>query len=162
MTTAQPTVRLAVRLPWVWTVVDADEAGLAQPASPGDAPGELAARLARVHPAMLATLVVPIVDEAGARQEILMASMAAYLLPGTDLAVPEQDSTLHVTNAVRLAEDTSVDFISLTISVVSAEHDVTALLCFSSPNLPHAAELEAGFRAIAATARLVERPADAA
>lgn len=160
MTTTQPTVRLALRLPWPWIVVDPDKLALDPPAG-GTSLGGLEADLARSRPCMLASLIVPIVDEAGERQEILMASMAAYLASGADIAVPEQDSSLHVVRAP-LAADVSIDFASLTIPVVSAEHDVTALLCFSSPNLPHAAELEAGFRAIAATARLVEPPADGA
>jgi hypothetical protein len=106
-------------------------------------------------PDLMASVITPVVDANGRLEEVVIASLVAVTVPTAQLGeLAPSLNAVEIVEGVPVVEGISADFLTLILPVQSEDSEQTTLLCFSSPNLTLAADMEAGFRAIARTARL--------
>ena len=107
------------------------------------------------EPDLVASLCLPVHDPDGKPIGLVMSSLVGVCLPGEQCPAPENPMFApSLTEDLELATGVTASFQTLTIPVWSEDRSVVALLSFASPNLPLADLLIAGWRNIAASARV--------
>jgi hypothetical protein len=146
-------LQMSVSVPEAWTVWES--AGTGGSGIP-DAERKAFAGLEQMvelagPPDFVATLFAPMGTGDGDLLAVVTASVAVRCLPLNELPELEAWPTSGVVQTVKITDEISADFFQLAIPVYEPEAGVGAIALFATPNLPLAADMEPGFRSIAAS-----------
>jgi hypothetical protein len=146
-------LQMSVSVPEAWTVWEsADTGGSGIP----ETEGKLFAGLEQLvemagPPDFVATLFAPMGTEDGDLLAVVTASVAVRCLPLSELPALEAWPTSGVVQTVKITDEISADFFKLAVPIYEPAAGVGAIALFVTPNLPLVADMEPGFRSIAAS-----------
>lgn len=154
-------LQMSVSVPEAWTVwesADAGGSGIPDAARRTFAGLEQMVEMAG-PPDIVATLFAPMATADGDLLAVVTASVAVRCLPLSELPALEAWPTSGVVRTVKITDEISADVFQLAVPVYAPEAGVGAIALFATPNLPLVAEMEPGFRTIAATITFLDEVA---
>lgn len=150
-------LKLTIEFPEPWTVISSEQLSRVElldvlPTAGSGLRAAVGQLAASGKPDLTARMLQPLVGDDGEALVVLMAACSVYLYRSRDIAGPSSEQSC-IRRDLQLTTDVAADFYELALPVISDDHQMLAILAFSTPNLPIVLEMEALFRSIAATAR---------